>query len=78
MKKLLITEEEKQLIKSMYGLVNESSLGLSVDLEGKNENLNWLESAEGILYDYPEYYEEYSEDFKWPIPAINLKYLNKL
>ena len=78
MKRLLITEEEKNKIKSLYGLIKESSLGLSVDLEGKEENLNWLESAEGILYDYPEYYEEYSDDFKWPVPGINLKYLDEL
>jgi predicted chitinase len=78
MKKLLITEEEKNLIRSMYGLIKESSLGLTVDLEGEEENLSWLESAEGILYDYPEYYKDYQDEFKWPVPGINLKYLDKL
>jgi predicted chitinase len=78
MKKLLITEEEKNLIRSMYGLIKESSLGLTVELEGEEENLSWLESAEGILYDYPEYYKDYQDEFKWPVPGINLKYLDKL
>ena len=77
-RKILITENEKTLIKTMYGLVNEEPLKLSVDLEGKKENFNWLESAEGVLYDYPEYYEEYSDDFKWPVPAVNLKFLDEL
>jgi predicted chitinase len=72
--KIILTEEQfKNLVTLM-----EASLGLDVDLGDRKETFDWLESAEGVLYDYPEYYATYSNDFKWPIPAINLKYLDKL
>ena len=49
--KIILTEEQfKNLVTLM-----EASLGLDVDLGDRKETFDWLESAEGVLYDYPEY-----------------------
>jgi len=76
---IIITEKQYQYLKRTFKVLKESSLGLQVlNDKGETENYNWLESAEGVLYDYPEYYNAYKDDFSWPIPAVKLQDVEKL
>lgn len=76
---IIITEQQYQILKKTFKNLNESSLGLEVITDkGEKENYDWLESAEGVLYDHPEYYNTYKDEFAWPIPAVKVQNLEKL
>jgi len=76
---IIISEKQYQYLKKTFKILKESSLGLQVlNDKGEPENYNWLESAEGVLYDYPEYYNAYKDNFLWPIPAVKLQDVEKL
>jgi len=72
---IIITEEQYRNLKKLL----EAPVGLQVLTDdGKKETYDWLESAEGVLYDYPEYYNTYKDEFSWPIPAVKLQNVDKL
>jgi predicted chitinase len=76
---IILTEKQYDYLKKTFKVLNESSLGLQVlNDKGETENYDWLESAEGVLYDYPEYYNTYKDEFEWPIPAVKLQDVEKL
>lgn len=76
---IVITEQQYQILKKTFKKLNESSLGLQIlNDKGEKENHDWLESAEGVLYDHPEYYNTYKDEFAWPIPAVKVQNLEKL